>query len=1013
MTEQGAGRGGPGARPGGGQGEQAEQAERAGQTSGASAGALVPGEVVGRYVVERPIGAGGMGVVSLARDPELHRAVVIKLVHPAMGSGEGGDELEARLRREAQAMAQVSHTNVVQIFDIGRRGDRVFLAMEFVAGQTLGEWLRERPRTGEEILGVLRQAGAGLAAAHRVGLVHRDFKPSNVLVGHDGVVKVTDFGLARSFLAAGGAAAATRKLRAASGDAATQAHPGPRAAEASPHARGAGSPGGSLAHATTEALRAGVADPMAHPMTDPAFEPRLSGVHAPLTQAHDVIGTPGYMAPEQAAGERTDARTDQYALAITLLDGLLGQSASRRAVAPEDAPPVIDAALTRAGVAPAVRAAILRALSQAPAARFPTIDGFLAALAPLPPAPPRRPRRTPILAAGIALCGAAIGVGLALRPTAKPDCAPAAPAQWIGAPRARVVAGLSSALRSFARWDAERVAAAIDASVAQLAGVERARCAGTEAKDREASAECVARRTAALTAAVVALSASPPATDPWALVASVGSCDGVARYQQLAELRGRLRGASDADARAIARTAGPLGDALLVADAQEATGLAALAAGDAAKAEQDLRAMRETGERADLDEVRGRALVHLIELARWRGDHVAAREALEPLHAIVARHGDGPRDVLTVALVEAGAATELGDVAIAFAAWERARQTAVRIGDHDAVLGAAIGQAWATYTLRLDLEAARAAATTAILELGSAASAAARAAARATAADLALEAGDGAAVVALMAEVAQLDPTRAPTRDPSRAAVRPPREVIRGVVAGPALPGLDTLDLMRTLRGRALTGEVDDALAALPVAGDPAAQARIALVRGQILLAAGRAAEAVAVLDKLRRTTQGARPVAMAHAARVELELTACEAGLASAGRCQIGAGIDALLEPLHPRAPIRAHFARAAGSAPDEYKLTRSRHLLTVLDLLIEAGAAPVQLAELRWQIAQLRAGAVDHRGLAAAARAAFLAAGRSDAVAAIDAWLGEASAAPTPTDTPPPRREPWGPQP
>ena len=181
----------------------AAAARGAGGELAADAG-LTAGEVVGRYVVERPIGAGGMGVVSLARDPELRRAVVIKLVHPNMGFGEGGDELEARLRREAQAMAQVSHANVVQIFDIGRRGDRVFLAMEFVDGRTFDAWLTEQPRSPDEILAMIRQAGAGLAAAHRAGLVHRDFKPTNVLVGRDGVVKVTDFGLARSAVPAAG-----------------------------------------------------------------------------------------------------------------------------------------------------------------------------------------------------------------------------------------------------------------------------------------------------------------------------------------------------------------------------------------------------------------------------------------------------------------------------------------------------------------------------------------------------------------------------------------------------------------------------------------------------------------------------------------------------------------------------------------------------------------------------------------------------------------------------------------
>ena len=229
---------------------------------------IAPGTRVGRYVVERAIGAGGMGVVSLARDPELRRAVVIKLVRPDFG--EGRDDLEVRLRREAQAMAQLSHPNVVQIFDLGRHGERVFLAMEFVPGQTLDSWLIERERAIPDILAMFRQAGAGLDAAHRGGLVHRDFKPSNVLVTTDGVPKVTDFGLARSVAA----------------------------------------PGASTSL------------------------PRATGLHSVLTQANAVMGTPAYMPPEQAAGLPVDERGDQYAFALALLDALLGQLPTARRVRP-------------------------------------------------------------------------------------------------------------------------------------------------------------------------------------------------------------------------------------------------------------------------------------------------------------------------------------------------------------------------------------------------------------------------------------------------------------------------------------------------------------------------------------------------------------------------------------------------------------------------------------------------------------------------------------------------------
>jgi hypothetical protein len=250
--------------------EAARDAVRTAREGPASQDQIAPGTMVGRYVVERAIGAGGMGVVSLARDPELRRAVVIKLVRPDFG--EGRDDLEARLRREAQAMAQLSHPNVVQIFDLGRHGDRVFLAMEFVPGQTLDSWLIERARAIPEILAMFRQAGAGLDAAHRGGLVHRDFKPSNVLVTTEGVPKVTDFGLARSVAA----------------------------------------PGASTSL------------------------PRASGIHSVLTQANAVMGTPAYMPPEQAAGLPVDERGDQYAFALALLDALLGQPPTGRRVRPGD-----------------------------------------------------------------------------------------------------------------------------------------------------------------------------------------------------------------------------------------------------------------------------------------------------------------------------------------------------------------------------------------------------------------------------------------------------------------------------------------------------------------------------------------------------------------------------------------------------------------------------------------------------------------------------------------------------
>jgi eukaryotic-like serine/threonine-protein kinase len=151
------------------------------------------GTVIGRYVVLGVVGRGGMGVVLAAFDPKLDRKVALKLLH----TGEGGVG-QARLQREAQALARLAHEHVIRVHDVGTFKERVFVAMELVQGCTLAEWLAAARRPVPAVLQAFTAAGEGLAAAHDAGLVHRDFKPSNVLVGDDGRVKVTDFGLARA-----------------------------------------------------------------------------------------------------------------------------------------------------------------------------------------------------------------------------------------------------------------------------------------------------------------------------------------------------------------------------------------------------------------------------------------------------------------------------------------------------------------------------------------------------------------------------------------------------------------------------------------------------------------------------------------------------------------------------------------------------------------------------------------------------------------------------------------------
>ncbi|MBI2898310.1 MAG: serine/threonine protein kinase [Deltaproteobacteria bacterium] len=166
--------------------------------------ALPAGSKVGRYVVLETLGFGGMSIVYKAYDPHLDRAVAVKLLRLDSTSGGSADEARVRLVREAQALAKLSHPNIVAVHDVGTFGDDVFVAMEFVAGPTLAEWCRDEGRSIEQILEAYRGAGRGLAAAHAAGLVHRDFKPDNVIVGSDGRPRVLDFGLARAAGPAGG-----------------------------------------------------------------------------------------------------------------------------------------------------------------------------------------------------------------------------------------------------------------------------------------------------------------------------------------------------------------------------------------------------------------------------------------------------------------------------------------------------------------------------------------------------------------------------------------------------------------------------------------------------------------------------------------------------------------------------------------------------------------------------------------------------------------------------------------
>ncbi len=239
------------------------------------------GETIGRYVVIDRIGEGGMGIVYAAYDPELDRKLALKLLHH--DTGDRAEARRLRLVREAQAMARLSHRNVIVVHDVGTYDDQVFVAMEFIDGRSLGAWLAGK-RSWSEVLAVLVEAGQGLAAAHDAGLVHRDFKPDNVMIANEpagthghGRVVVTDFGLAR---AAGNASDDSGALR--------------------PDAE--------------------------HPSHD-ASTSKLAGkgtLAATVTAVGAIMGTPAYMAPEQHLGRPADARSDQFAFAVVLYEGIYG-----------------------------------------------------------------------------------------------------------------------------------------------------------------------------------------------------------------------------------------------------------------------------------------------------------------------------------------------------------------------------------------------------------------------------------------------------------------------------------------------------------------------------------------------------------------------------------------------------------------------------------------------------------------------------------------------------------------
>jgi serine/threonine protein kinase len=309
--------------------------------------------MIGRFKVLGLVGRGAFGEVYAAHDPELDRRVALKVVPPTEDRAA-----VARLHREAMTMARLSHPNVARVFDVGEVDGHLFIAMEFIRGDDLRTWLSGQPRDWRAIREVFLAAGQGLAAAHREGIVHRDFKPENVIIGEDGRARVIDFGLAAPTI--------------------SDLLPAHTAEE------------DELSDATRSDARLG--------------------------------GTPAYMAPEQHLGRPADARSDQSSFCVALFEALHGRrplvGRTWHTLSPQVLRGGLESVAASRKFPPHLRKTVLRGLSAAPERRFPGMDALLAELMR---DPLRKSRRRHLLAgAGIIALAGALALWLSPRDAEPP-----------------------------------------------------------------------------------------------------------------------------------------------------------------------------------------------------------------------------------------------------------------------------------------------------------------------------------------------------------------------------------------------------------------------------------------------------------------------------------------------------------------------------------------------------------------------------------------------------------------
>lgn len=540
---------------------------------------LGEGAKVGRYDVLERVGAGGMGVVYRAYDPELHREVAVKLLKASRSSGQAEAKRRKRLLREARAMAQLSHPNVIPVYDVGEYGDGLYVAMEFVLGSNARQWLKAEKPPWRRTLGVFRAAGRGLAAAHTAGLVHRDFKPANVLVGDDGRVRVLDFGLARALVD----------------------EPDPELDAGPVFAR-----------------------------YEPEVERNWSET---LTADGTILGTPVYMAPEQYAGKAADARSDQYSYCIALFEALYGvlpfadgsikeQARAKYRGEIRDAP-------SSSPVPPRLYHVLRRGLSPRPDDRFGTMPDLLRELRTVhedqeqPPTPWRA-----WTAVGV-IMGLTSGLVM-VAALDRPEPAPVAPVcpptsevlarTWDAQRRAEAREGFVASKVAGAEDRFEEVATGLDGHMAAWASLYERSCAepprGARAtRLHQARLACLERHRGDLSAFVDALA------QPTTIVVhrAASAVHGLPPLEDC-EDELALLAASDREGSRKAR-AGELEQGIARARALRTTGRNA-------EAQQEIDAVIEQAGVEDLRPVTGRALLERAYLRQHQGDLPAAEQDL-------------------------------------------------------------------------------------------------------------------------------------------------------------------------------------------------------------------------------------------------------------------------------------------------------------------------------------------------------------------------------------------------